>query len=203
MTAQGKHRQEMLMLLNRAMLEERKVRMQYVTRSRRGAVTERIVHPYHLMPYVRSWQLIAYCELREAVLMFKLDRIQEATLLDDHYRMPEDFDLDSYLGGAWGIIRGEAQPPEEIELLFQPDTGHRVMEESWHPSQQAEVLPDGRVRFTLQATVTPEFVAWVLYYGPDVEVIRPQHLREKIVDKLRQALATYHSDYSQQEEAHD
>ena len=202
-TAQGKHRQDMLMLLNRALLEKRKVKMTYVTRSRSGAVTKRIVHPYHIMPYVRSWQLIAYCELREAVLMFKLDRIQEATLLDDHYRMPDDFDLDSYFGGAWGIIRGKGQSPEAIELLFQPDTGHRVMEEAWHPSQQAEVLPDGRVRFTLKATVTLEFIAWVLYYGPDVEVVRPMHLRQAIAAKHRQAMLIYQSDEIHQEEAHD
>lgn len=201
-TAQGKHRQEMLMLLNRAMLEERKVQMTYVTLSRGGAVTERIVHPYYIMPYVRSWQLIAYCELRDAVLMFKLDRIREATLLDERYRIPHDFDLESYLGGAWGIIRGESQSPEQVELLFQPAAGHRVMEESWHHSQQAEVLPDGRVRFTLRATITPEFVAWVLYYGPDVEVLQPERLRDHVAAKHRQALAIYQTDHSPQEEAH-
>ena len=200
MTAQGKHRQEMLMLLNRAMLEERKVQMTYVTRSRGGAVSERTVHPYHLMPYVRSWQLIAYCELREAVLMFKLDRIQEATLLNDRYRIPGDFDLGSYLGGAWGIIRGEARPTEKIELLFTEDTGHRVMEEFWHPSQQAETLPDGRIRFTLQTTITPEFIAWLLYYGPDVEVIHPFHLRVRVASEHRRAWAIYQSDNIHQEE---
>ena len=202
MTAQGKHRQQMLLLLNRALMEERKVQMTYVTLSRGGAVTERIVHPYHIMPYVRSWQLIAYCELREAVLMFKLDRIREARLLDDRYRIPVDFDLESYLGGAWGIIRGKTQSPESIELLFEARAGRRVMEEAWHPSQKAQVLSDGRVRFTLEATITPEFIAWVLYYGPDVEVIRPARLREQVAAKHRQALAIYENAPTIQEEAH-
>ena len=39
-TAQREHRQQMLMLLNRALLEGRKVRMVYETRSRDGAVSE-------------------------------------------------------------------------------------------------------------------------------------------------------------------
>ena len=191
MTAHGKHRQQILMLLNKALMEERKVRMTYATRSRGGAVSERVVCPYHLMPYVRSWQLIAHCELRGAVLMFKLDRIQEATLLDDRYQIPADFDLDSYLGWSWGIIRGDSPTPEEIVLLFETDTGHRVMEEEWHPSQEAEILADGRVQFSLRATITPEFVAWLLYYGSRVEVVKPEWLRERVVAEHGEAVGVY------------
>lgn len=106
-TAQREHRQQMLMLLNQALVEGRKVRMVYETRSRGGEVSERVVHPYHIMPYVRSWQLIAHCERRGEVLMFKVDRVREATLLDEHYRIPDDFDLDAYLGATWGSIWGE------------------------------------------------------------------------------------------------
>lgn len=180
MTAHGKHRQQMLMLLNKALLEERKVRLIYETRSRSGAITERVVRPFHLMPYVRSWQLIAYCELRGDILMFKLDRIQEATLLDDRYHIDPNFNLDSYLGWAWGIIRGDSQVPEQVELHFEANTGHRVMEEEWHPSQEAEILPDGRVKFTFKATITQELIAWLLYYGSRVEVFRPEWLQETI-----------------------
>lgn len=199
MTAQGQHRREMLMLLNQALVEGRKVLITYATRSRAGDVTQRVVRPYHLMPYVRSWQLIAYCELREDELMFKLDRIQNATLLEDRYRIPADFDVDRYLGWAWGIIRGNARPPEDIELLFEEDTGHRVMEEEWHPSQKAEILADGRVKFTLRATVTPEFVAWLLYYGSRVQVAQPMWLRERVAAEHREAVKMYQFNDSYQE----
>ena len=199
MTAHGKHRQQMLILLNRALMEERKVRMTYATRSRGGAVSERVVHPYHLMPYVRSWQLIAYCELRDAVLMFKLDRIQEATLLDKRYQIPTDFELDSYLGWSWGIIRGDSLKPEEVVLLFEADTGHRVMEEEWHPSQEAKVLPDGRVKFMLGATITPEFVAWLLYYGSRVEVVKAEWLRKQVAMEHSEAAGVYQFDELSQE----
>ena len=82
-TARGDQRHHMLMLLNRALVEEHKVQLTYSTRSRGGEINERVVHPYLLMPYERSWQLIAFCELRQAVLMFKIDRIQQAALLQD------------------------------------------------------------------------------------------------------------------------
>ena len=97
-TVEGNHRQEMLQLLNQSWLENRKLDIVYQTAGRQGAVSERVVHPYHIMPYVRSWQLIAYCENRQNVIMFKVDRIQKATLLDETYPIAERFDLDQYMG---------------------------------------------------------------------------------------------------------
>ncbi len=191
-TAQREHRQQMLMLLNRALLEGRKVRMVYETRSRGGAVSERVVRPYHIMPYVRSWQLVAYCELREAVRMFKVDRIREATLLDERYRIPADFDVDAYMGSGWGVMRSGAGEPVDVVLRFEPEAGQWVAEEYWHPSQKAEVQPDESVLFKLHiAAITPEFVNWVLYYGGRVEVLEPPELRERVAEEHRRAVEVY------------
>jgi predicted DNA-binding transcriptional regulator YafY len=188
LTAQRKHRQRMLMLLNRALVEGRKVCMVYETRSRGGEVSERVVHPYHIMPYVRSWQLIAHCERRDEVIMFKVDRIREATLLDERYRIPDDFNLDDYLGATWGLMRGEAGEPEDVVLRFEPEAGRWVAEEYWHPSQQVEEQPDGSVLFKLHIAITPEFVNWLLYYGSRVEVLEPPSLRERVVEEHRRAV---------------
>lgn len=191
-TVRREHRQQMLMLLNRALLEQRAVRIIYETRSRGGVVSERVVRPYHIMPYVRSWQLIAHCERRGAILMFKVDRIQEATLLDERYSIPSDFDVDEYMGLGWGAMRGGSGEPVDVVLRFGPEAGQWVSEEYWHASQEAEELPDGRVLFKLRiATITPEFVNWVLYYGSRVEVLEPEDLRERMVEEHRRAVEIY------------
>jgi predicted DNA-binding transcriptional regulator YafY len=192
-TAQREHRQQMLMLLNRALLEGRKMRMVYETRSRGGAVSERVIRPYHIMPYVRSWQLIAYCERRAKVLMFKVDRIQEATLLDERYRIPDDFDVDAYMGAGWGAMRGEAREPVGVVLHFGPEAGRWVAEEYWHSSQQVEEQLDGSVLFRLHVAITPEFVNWLLYYGRRVEVLEPAELRAQVEEEHRRALTIYES----------
>lgn len=191
-TAQREHRQQMLILLNRALLEGRKVRLIYETRSRGGEVSERVIRPYHIMPYVRSWQLVAYCERREAVRMFKVDRIQEATLLDERYCIPADFDMDAYMGAGWGAMRSGTGEPVDVVLRFEPEAGQWVSEEYWHPSQKAEPQPDGYVIFRLHiAAITPEFVNWVLYYGSRVEVLEPAGLRERVAEEHRRAMGVY------------
>ena len=190
-TVERKHRQEMLQLINRSLLEGCKLEIVYRTARREGAVTRRVVHPYHIMSYVRSWQLIAYCENRQDVIMFKVDRIQKATLLDENYAIADGFDLDHYMGDAWGVMRPEGQAPELVELHFAPDAGRWVAEEYWHKSQQVEEQPDGSVIFRLNIAITPDFTSWVLYYGSKVKVIEPDHLRAAVALEHQQAAKQY------------
>jgi predicted DNA-binding transcriptional regulator YafY len=187
----GAHRQGMLTLLTSALVRTQKVRIVYGTGSRGGEVNERVVRPYHLMPYVRSWQLIAFCELRGEVRMFKVDRIQEAVLLDEHYSIPADFDVEDYMGMAWGVMRGGKQEPEDVTLRFKPEAGRWVSEEQWHKSQKVETTADGSVLFRLHIPITPEFVNWVLYYGSRVEVIEPERLRQRVTGEHQKAAAVY------------
>jgi predicted DNA-binding transcriptional regulator YafY len=185
------HRQEMLTLLHRALAERRQVRIRYVTASRGGEVKERVVEPYHIMPYGRSWHLIAYDHLRQEVIQFKVDRVQEAELLETTYTIPADFDIDTYLGDAWGLMRGAAREPERVVLLFEPEAGRWVAEEIWHKSQISEMLPDGRVLVKFYVGITPEMVNWLLYYGSRVQVLEPEWLREQVVEEHRRAAGIY------------
>lgn len=187
-TADREHRQAMLLMLNRALLNQRKVEIVYETRSRGGDISERVVHPYALVPYVRSWQLVAYCELRREPLIFKVDRIRSATQIGDRYTIPDDFELDFYLGSTWGLMRGKAGEPVDVVLHFEPEAGHWVAEESWHHSQQVEELADGSVIFRLHVAITPELVNWLLYYGSRVRVLQPAKLGQMVTEEHRRAV---------------
>jgi predicted DNA-binding transcriptional regulator YafY len=191
LTVQGEHRQEMLILLNRALLQRRKLRILYETRSRGGEINERVVHPYALMPYIRSWQIVSYCELRKRTLIFKVDRIREAAILGEKYQIPADFDLDEYLGAGWGLMRGEAKEPEDVCLCFDSDAGHWAAEEHWHASQTFTELPDGRMEMHLHVAITPEFINWLLYYGARVVVCEPCWLREAVREAHMKAVERY------------
>ncbi|MEJ5365572.1 MAG: WYL domain-containing protein [Desulfosoma sp.] len=185
------HRQQMLALLHRAWIEGRQLRIVYATSSRGAKPTERIIEPYNILPYGRSWQLVAFDHYRDEVLVFKVDRVQEAHLLETRYTVPDDFDIDAYLGDAWGIMRGVAGPTERVELLFEPEAGRWVAEEHWHKSQQCETLPDGRVRVTFLVGVTPEMVGWLLSYGARVQVLEPAWLRERVAEEHRRAADSF------------
>ena len=69
-------REERLATLHRAIGQGRQVWLRYAAASKGGEVTERIVDPYAVIPYVKSWHLVGHCHLRDDVRLFKLDRIQ-------------------------------------------------------------------------------------------------------------------------------
>ncbi|MGQ9555738.1 MAG: helix-turn-helix transcriptional regulator [Anaerolineae bacterium] len=176
-----------LLLLNRALAARRKVRLLYAVAQRGGEISERVVHPYCLLPYGRAWYLVGYCELRGEVRLLKVDRIQEAEVLPSQYRIPADFSLSQAPGAAWGLMWGAAGPEEEVRLLFNAEAGRWVAEEEWHSSQVVQQREDGRYLLTLRIGITPEFVKWLLFYGARVQVLAPEHLRREVAEEHRRA----------------
>ena len=51
--------------------------------SREGAVTGRVIRPLHMEYWGRAWTLTAWCELREAFRVFRLDLIESTEALPD------------------------------------------------------------------------------------------------------------------------
>jgi len=92
--------------LSTAAAEGQSVRLRY--RAQAGEETERIVDPYGVVNWTRSWYLVGYCHLRQAPRMFRLDRIQSAEPQIARFEPPADFDYLGYVIDhvvAWGDAR--------------------------------------------------------------------------------------------------
>lgn len=170
-----------LAALEQAMAERRTVEIVYATASRNGSRSRRTIAPYYLQPYERSWLAIANDTLRGDVRMFKVDRIESCRVTAERFEMPEDFDPVSYLGPAWGVLRGASGPAEDVVLHFKAEAGRWVCDERWHPSQSIETLPNGDLIMRFHCGVTHELVRWVLSFGADVRVESPKHLGDTVM----------------------
>jgi predicted DNA-binding transcriptional regulator YafY len=184
------HRQQMLATCSQAALSGHTLDIVYRSASRGDEETRRLVDPWAVFPYDRSWQLLGYCHLRQTRRMFKIDRITSATMLAEQAERPTNFDLASYLAGGWGIMRGLDAPVEEVELRFSPTAAPWIVDELWHPSQRLTRLPDGGAEFQVTIQITPEFQRWVLKFGREVETLAPASLRDWLRAEARALLAT-------------
>lgn len=126
---------------------------------------------------------------KEGIFTFKLDRIKSAEVLDTNFQIPEDVDIASLLSSSWGIIWGEET---EIKLKFAAGVSRRVKESVWHPSQKVEDLEDGSCLVTLRVGSILEVTPWIRSWGPDVEVLEPEGLRNTF-RKYAQKLAEIYS----------
>jgi predicted DNA-binding transcriptional regulator YafY len=151
------------------------------------------VRPYFLEPdaALRSVYLIGFDEAAAAMRTYKVERIQSATLTQDRYDIPDDFDPDRWLADAWGIWSPNSTPPVRVRLRFQPDIAHRVREAVWHRSQERSELPDGGVELEVTVNGIVEIQPWILSWGDGVEVLEPAELREAVAAAVRGAAARY------------
>jgi predicted DNA-binding transcriptional regulator YafY len=58
--------------------------------------TERALDCYGLLYLRRHWYAIGYCHLRQAIRMFRLDRILRVELREEYFTRPHNFDVQTY-----------------------------------------------------------------------------------------------------------
>lgn len=151
--------------------------------------TERIIAPYHIEPAApgHASYVIAHCFLRDAVRVFKIERIEKSVLLNETYTIPGEFNPDAFLGPAWGII--VEGPVQTVRLRITDPTVMRIMSETiWHPSQVQEKKKDGSLIVTFHVMNTVELCSWILGWGAGVEVLDPPDLRQRI-SEMAQAVS--------------
>ncbi len=177
-----------LEVLTRAWVDQRMVHLRY--RAVNRAITERDVAPY-LIEVTRSTPaayLIGYDRLRAAIRTFKIERIEYAELLDEHYELPASFDPYDYLASAWGVMD---ESVVEVQLRFTAAAAQRARESSWHPSQHLIERPDGGCDMFLCIGGVREVLPWVLGWGSEVEVLAPLELRAEVASHAARLVALY------------
>ncbi len=154
----------------------------------RGEKTSRLVHPHQLIHYRDNWYLIGFCERANDYRCFSLDRIHKAKLLDQEVRQYEEQELTQYINASFGIFSGEIT--NWAILRFTHQRAQWVADESWHPDQRGKWLEH---EYELQVPYSDEreLLMEILKYGPDVEVIAPEELRNIVSEKLHQANQKY------------
>jgi predicted DNA-binding transcriptional regulator YafY len=58
---------------------------------------ERVIDVYGLVHHGANWYTVAFCHLRNALRVFRLDRIVEHRMLSSYFEPPDDFDALEYL----------------------------------------------------------------------------------------------------------
>lgn len=71
--------------VNRAIKEQRKCFIEYYSKDRKE-LSKRIIHPYDLILLGDEWGVAAYCELKEEIRHFYINRIQSIQLLETFYK---------------------------------------------------------------------------------------------------------------------
>ena len=169
-----------------ALLHQRRLDMQYHSRSSRREKSYRI-DPYRLVYAEGGLYLFAYVARYEQVRTFAVERIRRLTPLDETFE-PVDHPGDVAFPHSLGIHQGV---PERVEIEFSPELAPYVQERVWHPSQAIEARDDGSILVTMNVCNDGALRSWILSFGPGVRVTAPAILARQIADDLDKARAAY------------
>ena len=138
--------------IQNAIENQNKIRIAYYSYSS-DECTERIIHPYRLLLLDSYINVEAYCELRKEVRRFRLSRIEELEVLDQHYKNIVDNGGDAFLALAGTEI-------EDLELIFTGDSIRYVKE---YEKSRARLLSDTEqgLYFYRKTAITADVISWV------------------------------------------
>ncbi len=171
--------------------ERRVIRISY-SKPQEKTLRERDVEPHHLQHYMGDWMLIAWCHFREEWRRFSMARIEKAELLKVAYRTKSSSEWKPYLDHAFGLFQGGEIT--KVVLHFNEFRSEWIKDEIWHSSQTLEILDNSSTMLTLPVSAFPEIKMRILQYGADVEVLKPESLRDEILQEAKQMQKMYECD---------
>ena len=155
-----------------------------------GEKTDRLVQPLHLLCYMGSWHLIAFCTLRRELRDFALSRFISVETSNEKVKLPSALpSVKEHLRMNFGVIAGGKST--EVILKFKPNASPWVSEQVWHDAQQIRTDEDGSVHLTFPVAGFEEVAREILKYGAGVEVLKPEALRELVGEEIRKMGGIY------------
>ncbi len=173
----GEHdqtRPQLVELLQRAVVQRRKVQLTY---ERAGERTRRVVDPWGLVDKDAIWYLIAGTDRGRRT--FRVDRIVDAAITDEIAHRPADFDLST----VWTEVVGEVEQRRaatSATALIAPQLLPVLRKQQGRHCEVDGPVADGRVQVRITAP-TPRMIAQQLAgWGAEIEVLAPQSVQAEL-----------------------
>ena len=180
---------EKLQQVIKAMKENRKISLTY----RRYGSSEndtRILAPYCVKLFRQRWYLVGSND-EGMKRTFAFDRIEKVELLDEKFKMDEDFDAAEFFSDSYGIVVDHKMAPERIVLRAYGYERYYLRDLPLHHSQTMIAATADYCDFEQTLRPTSDFKAQLLSRGQWVEVLEPQSLSDEIVEWHKNAIERY------------
>lgn len=161
---------------------------------RRGdEVVERTIGPIGIVLKGGVWYVIAL--VNEQIRTYRASRVIEATLLEERVERPDNFDLAAYWAESSSAYERDA-PTITVDVRIAEDRLWRVRSvfggstveaaERWADPDQR-----GQVRLRMTLNYPDEVPGLLLAVGPNLEVIEPVEIRERVIKLADLVVARY------------
>lgn len=160
---------------------------QKYTSSETGTYT---IRPYAVKEFAKRWYIIGYCLERKGMRVYGLDRIKSLELTDRNFRMPKDFDVDSYFATSFGIYIPDG-PGQTITFRTSHTEARFLRDLPIHKSQKEIASDNDSVTFSIFVSPNKALIMEFCKYGGGLEVLGPESVRSQVASELARAADLY------------
>jgi len=173
--------------LQDAIWQERKLHFTY---GRDGTSFERLVDPLGLVAKGSTWYLVAAVEGQAR--SYRVSRVQTAKLSDQPCVRPPDFDLAAYWEQSSADFKASL-PRYPATVRVDPTIIPRMRFAGRYARIEHEGPPDaeGWIQLAMQFEEEHNACEYVLSFGPQIEVLEPQALRDRVIKAAESVVAFY------------
>ncbi|WIV11672.1 WYL domain-containing transcriptional regulator [Proteiniborus sp. MB09-C3] len=175
--------------INLAINQRKKVKIKYKSLKKYGLeIKERIVNPYGIFDYKGATYFYGYCESARNVRFFKLSRILDYQVMKDKFDIKHRFKFEEIMEKSFGIFNDEII---DLELKIFYPMSEIVKEKQISKSQKITELDTKTILFEAKMNGYPEIKAWVMSMGSNVDVVKPNKLKEDIIEEATKIINLY------------
>ncbi len=174
----GNIQEERFYIIKSAILNKQLVQFTYYNSN--GEESKRIVEPLQIWFKDKSWYLVSYCKLKQDYRIFKIARIKEVNMLQEHFEreLPKEEDNEKH---NFKII--------ELELEINKAMTYRVYDE--FESKEITKKEDGNFIIKVKYPENEWVYGYILSFGEYAKVLNPTYAKSIIKDKLQKTLKNY------------
>lgn len=174
----GNDKEERFDIIKSAILNKQLIQFNYYNSN--GEESKRIVEPLQIWFKDKSWYLVSYCKLKKDYRIFKIARIKDVKILQEHFEreLPKEEENEKH---NFKII--------ELELEIDKAMTYRVYDE--FESKEITKKEDGNFIIKVKYPENEWVYGYILSFGEYAKVLNPSYAKNIIKDKLQKTLKNY------------
>ena len=180
---------EQLQLVIKAMKENRSLMITY-RRYGAPASSSCKIEPYCIKLFRQRWYILGRLS-NGWLATYSLDRIEDISMMETKFKIPEDFNAAEYFQDSYGIVVDSKLPLEKVVLRAYGNERYYLRDLPLHHSQREIGKTEEYTDFELHIKTTFDFKTQLFSRGAWLQVIEPQSLADEMIEWHQSAVERY------------
>jgi predicted DNA-binding transcriptional regulator YafY len=120
--------------------------------------------------------------------LLAVHRFKKVELDERSFEFPKDYDFEKIFNRHFGVIKDEVF---KVAIEFSGWSARYVSERIWSPDQKILRKGKDKIHLTFSASSKPELISWLLSFGEEAKLLKPDGLVKEVSEKVKELNEIY------------